>query len=349
MRELIGHQEVLHRFDRAVDERRVSHAYLLHGPPRVGKSTVARWMALRLLCPAPAPPCGECRTCRRILEGKHPDARSLQAPSERDPTLGLPLEDPEEVQRGGKSISRIISVDAVRALQRDAALASSESAWKVYLIIGAESMSIEAANCLLKTLEEPAPQVVLILTAADPFALLPTILSRCQLVRLSRVAVPEITAALRARGCADSEALLRARLSGGRPGWALLAEPEEPLRQQRQRALEDLSVSLRRSFRERLGLAERIAASYAKDPNLVLDLLALWQLWWWDVYLLQEGCADLITNVDQDQVLRETAGRVSPVRVRDYLARLALASQRLLQNVSPRLAVEALLVAAPVE
>lgn len=349
MIKLIGHAEVLRTFDRAVAERRVSHAYLLHGPPRIGKSTVAHWMALRLLCLSPDSPCGTCRTCRRILEGKHPDARSLQAPSERDPHLGLILEDPNEAQRGGKSVSRVISVDAVRALQRDAALAPSESAWKVYLIIGAESLTTEAANCLLKTLEEPPPHVVLILTTADPFDLLPTILSRCQSVRLSHVASHEIAAALRERGCPDPEATLRARLSGGRPGWALLAEPDEPLRQQRQRILDDLAVSLRRSFRERLGLAERIAASYAKDPSAVLELLAIWQLWWWDVYLLQEGCPDLITNVDQDPALREMAQRVSRTRLRHYLTQLATASQRLLQNVNPRLALEALLVAAPVE
>lgn len=346
--ELIGHRQIRAALDRAVAEGRVHHAYLFHGPPSVGKSTLARWLALRLNCQEPGSPCGECRTCRRILSGAHPDVRSLQPPSDRDPSLGLLLESPDDSHRTSKSASRIISIGDVRLLQHDAALAPSEAPWKVYLVIGAESMNQEAANCLLKTLEEPPSHVVLVLTAADTYDLLPTILSRCQTVRLPSVPTAELEAALQNRGLAAAvQAPLIARLAGGRPGWALRAIGEPAVLEARERALENLVVAARPGFRERLGLAERLATAYSKDPQAVLDAIALWQLWWWDVYLLQDECADLIANVDQSERLRDAARLVSPASLRAHLNNLALASQRLLQNVNPRLALEALLVAAP--
>lgn len=346
--ELIGHEQIRAALDRAVADGRVRHAYLFHGPPSVGKSTLARWLALRLNCREPGAPCGACRTCRLILKGAHPDVRSLQPPSDRDLTLGLLLESRDETRRTSKAASRIISVDDVRSLQRDAALAPNEATWKVYLVIGAESMPAEAANCLLKTLEEPPEHVVLILTAADTYDLLPTILSRCQTIRLPSVPIATIETALRERNLASvAQAPLFARLSGGRPGWALRAVGEPAVLEARDRAIENLSVASRPSYRERLALAEQLANGYSRDPQTILDAIALWQLWWWDVYLLQGECADLITNVDQREWLSDAARAVSPGRLRAHLDNLSLASQRLLQNVNPRLALEALLVAAP--
>lgn len=346
--ELIGHRQIRDALDRAVAEGRVHHAYLFHGPPSVGKSTLAHWLALRLNCREPGAPCGTCRSCRLILKGAHPDVRSLQPPNDRDLSLGLLLEASDEAHRTSKSASRIISIGDVRALQHDAALAPNEAPWKVYLLIGAETMNLEAANCLLKTLEEPPAHVVLILTATDTYDLPQTILSRCQAIRLPGVPTAEIEAALRERGLASAiQAPLIARLAGGRPGWALRAVEDADVLADRDRAMENLLVAARPSFRERLGLAERLATAYSKNPQTILDAIALWQLWWWDVYLLQDDCPDLITNIDQREWIGDAARNVAPGRLRAHLNNLGLASQRLLQNVNPRLALEALLVAAP--
>lgn len=344
---LIGHEPVRAALDRAVTEQRVHHAYLFHGTTGVGKSTLARWLALRLNCPQPNAPCGSCRTCRRILSGSYPDVRSLQPPSDRDLTIGLLLDSREDSHRASKTASRIIGVDDVRALQKDAALAPNEAPWKVYVVTPAESMNLEAANCLLKTLEEPPAHVVVILTAADPYDLLPTIVSRCQSIRLGGVPVVEIAAALVERGVAAAEADLLARLAGGRPGWAVRAAASRDVLVGREKALEDLANASHRTYRERLGLAERIAQGYSQDPQSVLDILALWELWWWDVSLLQDGCDDLVTNVDQRTLLRAAAEATPRVRLRQHLQLLSLTSQRLLQNVNPRLALEALVVVAP--
>ncbi len=332
--------------ERAVASGQVRHAYLFHGPARVGKATLARWLAMRLNCQRPAAPCGQCRPCRLIANGAHPDVRSLQLPGERDP-IGLPLEASE---RSGRSAERVIGIEQVRALQHDASLAANEAPWKVYLLVDAENLSLPAANCLLKTLEEPPPGVVVIVTVGDPLDLLPTLVSRCQLVRLGPVPVAEIAAHLHAeRNLPTETADLLARLSAGRPGWAIEAAGDPELLASRDRQLDDLTRTTSRSYRERLSVAEKLASVYSRDPGEALQTLSVWQVWWWDVYLLQQQCPELVTNVDRREALAATARAASPEAVRSYLRALSEAAARLLQNVNPRLVLEALLLTSPVQ
>src|SRR5262249_22634783 len=263
----------------------------------------------------------------------------------RDDSLALPLEPP---QRATRAAERVISIEAVRALQHDAALAPSAARWKVYLVIGAQHLSLDAANSLLKTLEEPPPSVVLVLTAGDPDELLPTVVSRCQPIRLGPVSVANIARALQRRGTSASEADLIARLSGGRPGWAIEATRNPAVVEERNRALDDLKLASSPRFRDRFAIAERLASGYSRDQRLLLRTLSLWQLWWWDVHLLQRGLPELVTNEDLRDALAAAARTIAPSQVRAHVRRLADASQWLVQNVNPRLALEALLVTGPV-
>jgi DNA polymerase-3 subunit delta' len=342
---LAGHQIIKRMLDTAVEERRVRHAYLFSGPARVGKSTFARWLAQRLDCLNQPGPCGCCRSCLRIERATHPDVRSLQVPGDRGSPIGLPLDTPD---RPSRSAERVISIEQIRSLQHDASLAPSEARWKVYVISGVENLSLPAANCVLKTLEEPPASVVLILTTVDAFDLLPTIVSRCQAIRFSPVPRPEIAAWLEHHhDCPPEKADLLARLSGGRPGWAIEAAANATLVADRDRLVEDLLPTLKSGFRQRLDLAERIAAGYSRDPSAVQQTLSAWQVWWWDVQLLQCKCPELVTNVDRQPVLEAIATVVTPERVQAYLQALGEASRRLLANVNPRLTLEALLLQSP--
>lgn len=212
---LVGHAATLDRLTRAHDDGRLHHALLIEGPPGVGKHTLARRLALAVNCAAPrgagllgppAPrPCGQCPPCRQILAGTHPDVITL-------------VPDPEKA-------SQTIAVDQIREVVRVSGYHRHSAARRFVIVDPAEAMLPAAANALLKTLEEPNAGTTFILVASHARALLPTILSRCQRVRLGAVPEAELAAWLGERGHPDGPRL--ARLSMGCPGHALrLAEGE---------------------------------------------------------------------------------------------------------------------------
>ena len=143
-------------------EKRLSHAYMLVGPDTPERQAAVTRLAAELLCPAADGPCMECRDCRKVFAGVHPDVISL------------------ERQPGDKGqLHREILVDQIRQAAADAVVAPNEAERKVYVIREADHMNIPAQNALLKALEDPPGHACFILctTAAD--ALLPTVRSRC--------------------------------------------------------------------------------------------------------------------------------------------------------------------------
>ncbi|MEW5958887.1 MAG: AAA family ATPase, partial [Chloroflexota bacterium] len=147
--QVVGHEWAIDLLQRQVEQGQAPQALLLTGPPHVGKSTLGRFLAQSLNCRSHSRPCGQCLSCRKFGSGNHPDIRLL--------------DDDEET----------IKIDQIRELQRELSLSPHESQYRVVLLCNFERATTSAANALLKTLEEPAEQVVLILTAPDPSRLLP--------------------------------------------------------------------------------------------------------------------------------------------------------------------------------
>lgn len=194
---VIGHRRVVELLER--EARKPAHAYLFMGASGVGKATVARHFAASLLCPEGAGHEERCGTCRRALSGTHPD---------------LLVVEPEG--------ARSLGVDQARAAVSQAARAPVEAGRKVFLFEDAGAMTDQAANALLKTLEEPSASTVFILVAESEEDLPPTVQSRCRTVHFGRVGEEELAAALQASGVDGERASTVARVSGGRPGIALL-------------------------------------------------------------------------------------------------------------------------------
>lgn len=338
-RVVVGHRQASTILAKALDGDRLSHAYLLTGPARVGKTTLARAFAQALNCEAATRPCGECRACRLIARDAHPDFRVLRVGGG---------DGDGEASSGERTTSRSIRIEQVRALQRDAAMAPYEARRKVYVVADAQALTDEAANCLLKTLEEPPPHVVLILTAEEPSALPPTIVSRCQRVRLATAPASEIEAALAERwGAGAAQTRLLARLCGGRVGWAVEALSSPEMLEERSERLADLRALSRGGQIERFAYAEKLAQDYSRDPGRVVRVLDLWANWWRDALLLRAGCEDLIGNGDLREELRRPAEQLSVEQLRGVIRSIDATTARLASNVNPRLALEALMLDLP--
>jgi DNA polymerase III subunit delta' len=241
----------------------VPHAVLLVGPASVGKHALALDLAAALLCtgaPDAGRPCRECRGCRMVEHGNHPDLHLL-APGGAGNQIRIGEDQHPEP-------------GTIRRLSIDLALLPVEGGARVSVIRDAQRMNDVAQSALLKTLEEPPPATTLVLCVDDEEQLLPTIRSRCARVRLGTVATRDVERLLEERGLADAPTAARlARLAGGRPGIAVAyaAAPEaEPIRAELVRTLLDL---LDRSRADRLGAAKDLlgrAMSLARalDPAL---------------------------------------------------------------------------------
>ncbi len=320
-RPVVGHEWAVDLLLNGLSMGRVSHATLIVGPPNIGKTTIARVFAQALNCTGNQPvPCGECLSCRKVISGNHPDVRILDTP---DQTL---------------------KIGEVRDLQRELALSPHEGHWRVAVLSDFERATVEAANALLKTLEEPPAQVVLVLTATEADTLLPTIVSRCQVLSLRPLSRSLAKEALISQWDVDAaHAELLAHLSGGRLGWAVRALEDDSLLERRSEVLDNLDSLMSKGRVERLAYV----ASLSRDPALVREVLALWLGWWRDVLLLTSGSHVAVTNVDRVAMLHQQAGQVTLGQAQRMVAQLRSTIKNLDQNVNLRLVLEVLLLSLP--
>ena len=197
---------------------RLPHALLLTGQRGIGKFELARRFAESLLCEHPAPTheaCGQCLACNWLAQGNHPDFRLLQPEILSDKTveMGNAVSAPDSAKK--KSPGQQITIDQVRALDDFLRVGTHRRGSRVVLIHPAEAMNRATANALLKSLEEPAPGTVFILTSSESERLLPTIRSRCQALPVPLPDAERATAWLARAGVRDGEHWLA--LAGGSP------------------------------------------------------------------------------------------------------------------------------------
>ncbi len=266
--------------------------------------------------------CGRCDACRKIAHGNHPDVALVEPPE-------------------GK---HWLPVEYVRDVLHTANLAPYEGRWRAFILPRAERMRAEAVNALLKTLEEPPPDVVLLLTSAEPEQLLPTLVSRCQHLPMHPLSPEEIAGALRERWAVEAgEAEALAGLAGGRLGWAVEAHLH-PEQRERRAALQEQIVALVTATRD---ARMRLVAPLATDTDAARAAVEAWTLWWRDVLLATVGMTTLSSS-GQARALAERLGRaIGPIAAEAFLRRLVAARQQLDQNANPRLVLEVLALDMP--
>jgi len=325
--QVVGQSRVVSLLQRSLERGAIAHAYLVLGPPHVGKMTLALDLAQALNCQGDEVPCGVCDSCQKIASGKHADVQ----------IIGLNSNGATE-----------IGIDQIRQMQHSSNLPPFEGSYKVFIIDRAELMSTEAANCLLKTLEEPAAGVIFILLATSGGVLPATVVSRCQRLELPPLPASEVENVLSQRwGVEQQRAGLLARLCHGCLGWAILAASDERLLQQRAERLEGLLNIIGGDYESRFAYVNQLVTWFGQSRGLVREILDLWLDWWRDLLLVKLGSSSAITNVDHEATLVDIARGYRLKQIRSVINSIQATGEQLRQNANPRLAFEVLMLSIP--
>jgi len=321
---LTGHEWAVDMLKKHVVNGRTRHAYLFAGPPGLGRRTLALRFAQALNCQTPADagvPCGTCRDCKQIEAMQHPDLTIVQAETE-----------------GG-----ILKVDQIRDARKTLILKPYMSKFRVALFLRFQEANDNASNALLKTLEEAPSYAVLILTADNPEQLLPTIVSRCEVLRLRPLSIGEVQKALESRGIENDRAKLLAHISGGRFGYALHLLESDSLLERREERLNDLLTLLPASRVEKFAYADKLS----RDKDSMRQTILFWLSYWRDVMLRTAQAESPLVNVDRNVEIEDLASRMDLPSARLVVSGLENALEKMDRNVNARMLAEVLLLDLP--
>jgi DNA polymerase-3 subunit delta' len=309
-------------------QQSVGHAYLLSGPRGVGKGALATAFAQALCCVRVerddlSEPCGNCRSCRNVLRGSHPDVEVFDLDSQAE------LSD-----KPGRGTT--LSIETIRSLRATCALLPVEAARRILIVDDADTMLEPAQQALLKTLEEPPRAVTIILLADEPEALAATIRSRCHEIAVPPATEQAVHQTLRARGVDDDLAAEIAFLSRGRTAWALTAAADGKVLQARREERDSAQSWIASSTYDRLVTAFRLGEQYAKRRADVIGIVqAATQLLRNEMIAASQPGAD--GNENRGTALGWSRAIAASLRC---LADLEA-------NVRPRLALEAMVLSWP--
>ena len=321
---LVGHEWAVDMLKKHVVHGTTRHAYLFAGPPGLGRRTLALRFAQALNCQTPTGagiPCGECRDCKQLASMQHPDLTVIRADTE-----------------GGT-----MKVDQIREARRTITYKPYQSKYRVALLLRFHEANDSAANALLKTLEEAPSYAVLILTADNPEQLLPTIVSRCEVLRLRPLQVDEVQQALEEKGFETNQSKLIAHISGGRFGYARRLLESESLLVEREERLNDLQSLISASRVEKFSYADKLS----RDKDSMRQTILIWLSYWRDVMLRTAQAETPLVNVDRNLEIEDVAHRMDLSSARLVVSGLENTLEKMERNVNSRLLAEVLLLDLP--
>lgn len=319
--DVVGHKDIIQYMKTAVEQKKVSHAYILNGERGSGKKMLARLFAMTLQCEqGGCEPCGECRSCKQTDSDNHPDIITLT--HEKPGT---------------------ISVDDIRQqLNGDIQIKPYSSPYKIYIIPGADMMTVQAQNALLKTIEEPPEYAIIFLLTENEFSLLETIRSRCVILKLRNIKNTLITKYLMDHyKVPDYQAEVCAAFAQGNMGKAISLATSEHFN-----AIKDEAIQLLK-YIDDMELHEIVAAikEIGKYKLEITDYLDIITIWYRDI-LLYKATKDIDQIVFSDQLkfIKEKAEKSSYEGIETILQGIEKAKARIKANVNFDLLMELLLL-----
>ena len=308
--DVVGQKEAKDHLENALRTGRISHAYILCGEKGSGRHELAYAFSAALQCENPQirnghkVPCGKCHSCMQMEAFSHPDVTGIRHRKKND---------------ADKQSS--LGVDDIRRMRADVMIKPYSAAHKIYIVPDAQSMTVQAQNALLKTLEEPPSYAVIFLLADSLMSFLPTVLSRCVTLRLHPVEEEELARWIEKQmGCPQANARQYARLSGGNPGMArALAESEEAAD-----LIEAVSDFLRNLEEKDAFSISSFAENAAEDKTIASDderageiscrllMLGVMEEWYHEILTFKStGSAQNLIFSEDVQYIIEAAERLS--------------------------------------
>jgi DNA polymerase-3 subunit delta' len=310
---LVGQQRIKEILSASIKRNRMAHAYLFHGQAGVGKDAAAIALAKKQQCSQKAEwGCGQCETCRKIERLEYPEFRWILPVPGRPKTM---KEDKYREILREKALSRLgnpyrkltyqpelktlptIGIDQIRSLKKEMMLKIPKEQVRVVVISQADKMTVPAANSLLKLLEEPPDRTLIVLTSSAYKRILPTIVSRCQILRFNPLPEEEIEQALRERwGIQADQAELIASLSGGSLERALDLN-EEDYEKMRSLAFQYLNSCLSADVLKRIEFSEKLLIG--RDKAGIMEIFHILLIYLRDILTLRIGEREKLINKDR--------------------------------------------------
>lgn len=320
-KDVVGHKDIINYIRNAVTENKVSHAYILNGERGSGKKMLANLFATTLLCEKQGPdPCNACHSCHQAESGNHPDI--IRVTHEKPST---------------------ISVDDIRRqVNEDIQIKPYQGPYKIYIIAEADLMTVQAQNALLKTIEEPPAYAVIFLLTENAEALLPTITSRCVMLKLRNIKNTLIRKYLmETMHVPDYKADMCTAFAQGNMGRAIMLASSDHFNEIREEAVQLLKYINEMDISEVTKAIKKIG-TYKLEINDYLDII---MIWYRDV-LLYKATKDMDKVVFKDQIsyIQERAKKSSYEGIELILESLEKAKTRLKANVNFDLVMELLLL-----
>ncbi|MCD4689290.1 MAG: DNA polymerase III subunit delta' [Desulfuromonadaceae bacterium] len=313
---IIGHDRQKDLLRRALSSDRVPHAYLFEGPEGVGKRLVALALTRAIFCQQ-GNGCGDCAACRKVDHHNHPDLHFVEA--------------------DGNSIK----IEQIRTMQKELSYRPLEASKKICVIDNAEKLNLAAGNALLKTLEEPTANTLIILLTAQPDALLSTVRSRCQRLPFARIERKRLMEVLCEQLAIDEkEAHILTSLANGSFKKAL-GKDRELYIDGRRDLLKTLTGLSPGSVLPLFNFADKLA----QDKEILPEILEIFQAFYRDLLLYRHGRPESeLVNIDLMEKIHRVANNESTPSLLDKLSALNQTRRQLARNVNRQLAVEVLLM-----
>lgn len=327
---VVGHEWPVATLSHHIRTGRLQHAYLLSGTSSIGKQTLAVAFTRAMLCTKTEGPCHDsiyCRTCSLVATHKHPDVHMLS-----------PVETGRFISTGK------IGIDAVRELVHRLSLKPLETKRRVAIISNFEAAARPAADALLKTLEEPPGNAIIIITTDSHSSLPSTIVSRCTQLPMRPIPFSVVERALCEHwGASSEQSATLARISGGRLGWAVRSLSDETINENRSAQFSDLLSLLPASRVDRFVIAKDLT----KDREALFATLDLWGCWWRDVMHIAADANTPLINVDKHTEVTIAANQLTAGEAARAVTAVHTAQAQLKRNANPRLVLEVLMLEIP--